>query len=413
MRAVLDEADRLDLADTAELLVSELVTNAVLHAGTEVAVEASVDGTSLRVEVRDGSSHLPSPRAYGRLASTGRGLHLLEALVDQWGVDRDPPGKRIWFELSQDHRPAPTPGESTLVAPGASDSTTEQGGELLRVVLLDVPLLLHAAWQMHAESLLREHLLTRLDEEDAGAELGVHAAIHDAMALLREHIAVPGLGPDPEAVMAGATEPLVSAARVVVPVPAESVANFALLEQSLESAAAEAESGALLTVPMQPELRELRHWLCGQIRAQSAGREPTAWRPDPHLPAPSSPIRDAGDAETSALVAEVAQSAQALIAADDTNRIIALSDAATGLLGYETAEDLVGQRIVTVIPQRYRQAHVAGFTLHLVAGRDPLIGAPVTVPALRADGSEVPIELSISARQLQGRPVFVATMAPV
>jgi hypothetical protein len=67
---------------------------------------------------------------------------------------------------------------------------------------------------------------------------------------------------------------------------------------------------------------------------------------------------------------------------------------------------------VDLIPVRYRQAHLAGFTLHLFAGRSPLLGTPVLVPALRRDGVEIAVKMTLEAWQLDGgRKVFVAELA--
>jgi PAS domain S-box-containing protein len=100
-----------------------------------------------------------------------------------------------------------------------------------------------------------------------------------------------------------------------------------------------------------------------------------------------------------------------MIAADDADRIIAISPAALELLGYDDASQIVGKRLVAIIPPRLRQAHLAGFTLYFSIGRAPLLGRPVTVPALRSDGSELPVELTVRSESLPGgRQVFVAIL---
>jgi len=87
--------------DTAMLLVSEVVTNAVVHAGTSVEVVVCLQGgATLRVEVADGSVQRPTIRHDAMMASTGRGLHLLDALAHRWGVTVRATGKTVWFELS-------------------------------------------------------------------------------------------------------------------------------------------------------------------------------------------------------------------------------------------------------------------------------------------------------------------------
>jgi PAS domain S-box-containing protein len=108
---------------------------------------------------------------------------------------------------------------------------------------------------------------------------------------------------------------------------------------------------------------------------------------------------------------EIAASPHAVIAADDRNRIVAASRSALEMLGYNGGEELVGRRILAVIPARYHQAHLAGFTLHLNVGRSPLLDRPVTVPAVRRDGSEILVELTVTARQAPGgRRMFVAEL---
>jgi anti-sigma regulatory factor (Ser/Thr protein kinase) len=89
-----------ELVDTATLLVSELVTNAVLHARSQSElVLRRTDDRRLRVEISDGSTAAPTRRAYSADAGTGRGMMLVEALAVRWGSELDGDGKRVWFEL--------------------------------------------------------------------------------------------------------------------------------------------------------------------------------------------------------------------------------------------------------------------------------------------------------------------------
>jgi PAS domain S-box-containing protein len=104
----------------------------------------------------------------------------------------------------------------------------------------------------------------------------------------------------------------------------------------------------------------------------------------------------------------------ATVAADEANRIIAVSPAALELLGYDGPDDLVGSRIVAIVPERFRQAHIAGFTMYLLVGRKPLLERPVQVPALRRDGTETDVEMTVRVERVgEGRKVFVATLRPV
>ena len=89
------------LADTARLLVSELVTNAVLHARTDLTLVLRLVREGVRVEVHDGSPLPPVVRRYEDEAMTGRGLSLVDQLAGSWGVERSGDGKAVWFVLAQ------------------------------------------------------------------------------------------------------------------------------------------------------------------------------------------------------------------------------------------------------------------------------------------------------------------------
>ena len=94
------------LADSAVLLVSELVTNAVQHAGPDVSptvLRLEYGGGWLRIEVHDTSPHAPRPRIPDWLDESGFGLMLVDALAAKWGVQQTMQGKAVWAEL--DARP--------------------------------------------------------------------------------------------------------------------------------------------------------------------------------------------------------------------------------------------------------------------------------------------------------------------
>jgi anti-sigma regulatory factor (Ser/Thr protein kinase) len=84
----------------AMVLTSELVTNAVVHARTQVDVRVELDDGRMRVEVADGDPRMPRPVAYAADDLGGRGLYLVEQLASDWGSDRADGGKIVWFTLS-------------------------------------------------------------------------------------------------------------------------------------------------------------------------------------------------------------------------------------------------------------------------------------------------------------------------
>lgn len=96
------------LAD-ARLLVSELVTNAVLHASASARLEIQPRPGAVRIAVHDSSPTVPRIRRRRQGAVSGRGLRLVDVLALRWGVDVEGRGKLVWFDIEAGERPAPDP----------------------------------------------------------------------------------------------------------------------------------------------------------------------------------------------------------------------------------------------------------------------------------------------------------------
>lgn len=407
VREALAGAEHDAWLDAAQLAVSELVTNAVLHTGTVIELRILLEPDRLRVEIGDGSPHPPARRDYSTVSGTGRGLHMVAASVDEWGYYDRHPGKVVWFELR-----APTAAPHDIDDEGV---TLGNGtGPLVAVTMRNVPLLMHAAWQEHASALIREYLLARIE-----ADLDVldrHAQANDAMALLYAQIPEPNLVDDAEEIMATAVEPSVTAREVRLRVPVDSVSNFDALHVLLEDAIALAETGGLLSPPVQPEVRQLRAWMCRQVLDQADGRPPRPWTAPigTHAVVPPDTLDAVGvDHPLGELVAAVAASPLALVAANEHGRIVAASRAALEFLGYAVPGDLVGRRLTCLVPERYRQAHVAGMTLHMTNGRAALVGVAVNVPVLCADDSETLARLTVDVSSGEGHHrLFVGRLEP-
>ena len=88
------------LADNAELMVGELVTNAVRHAHARPVALRLVRGDTLLCEVEDDDQTLPILLGVGPGDEFGRGLRLVSALSREWGASRTGAGKTVWFELT-------------------------------------------------------------------------------------------------------------------------------------------------------------------------------------------------------------------------------------------------------------------------------------------------------------------------
>lgn len=117
------------LAETLILLVSELVTNAVVHTGRPAVLRLCLPGVEasgeavVRLEVADRSGRAPVPRCVDGESTGGRGLALVDGLADRWGWSAEGAGKRIWCELDR------CAGRPEAAAPVCDGSTsTAYGG---------------------------------------------------------------------------------------------------------------------------------------------------------------------------------------------------------------------------------------------------------------------------------------------
>ena len=85
--------------DVVQLLVSEIVGNAIRHAGGALEARVRLLADSVRIGVVDASTELPVMREVSEYSESGRGLHLVDSLSQRWGTDMLHPGKQVWFEI--------------------------------------------------------------------------------------------------------------------------------------------------------------------------------------------------------------------------------------------------------------------------------------------------------------------------
>jgi two-component sensor histidine kinase len=97
-----------DAASTLAVLTSELVTNAVLHARTNLQVGVAREGHHLLVGVGDRGNGDPAQQPTSDTATQGRGLRLIDGLADRWGITRYDGGKTVWFLLNGISGPTPS-----------------------------------------------------------------------------------------------------------------------------------------------------------------------------------------------------------------------------------------------------------------------------------------------------------------
>lgn len=90
--------------DDAQLLVSELVTNAVRHGAPPITVEIECDeSTGLTARISDGDPRLPSLGHAEDQDESGRGVALVDLISDVWGIEPSPDGKGVWFRFNHHH----------------------------------------------------------------------------------------------------------------------------------------------------------------------------------------------------------------------------------------------------------------------------------------------------------------------
>jgi PAS domain S-box-containing protein len=192
-------------------------------------------------------------------------------------------------------------------------------------------------------------------------------------------------------------------------IPADLASGFAAMQDTLDAAEQLATAGRMLVRPGLPEIVAVRDWACEQVTAQLAGVAPSPW-PGADQERFTVTVRDRDlEADVSrADIHAVRDSDRGVVAADEANRIVAVSRRLAALVGWEP-DELVGRRIVTLIPPRLREAHVAGFTRHLTTGEAHVLDVPVTLPVLHKDGSEIQCDFLIQeAPASTHRRIYVA-----
>ncbi len=425
VRRLLDDAGRSDWVDGATLAASELVTNALLHAHSPIEFRVKVFGDHVRVEVRDFNPTLPSARAYDDHATTGRGLELVAAVALAHGVESlGEEGKVVWFcvggeDVANDAAPEQLLAEWSQL--GEFTGTRLPVQDAVAVVLRDMPATLWLAAREHHDALLRElallHAAADAAEHDGSwadlaaadaARFTIGAALDEEVRRARESgaaaVPLPQYHP-------GALPSVPPTMDLTVRVGREQAASFAQLQDALDAGERLANADRLLVRPGLPEIIAVRDWACEQVIAQVAGSPAAPWMgaDDERF----TEVVDSARVPSGWDAGKVTESAVGVIAVDDGNRVIAVSGPLAQVLGW-AAQDLVGRRVVAIVPPRFREAHVAGFSRHLSTGDARALGVALELPVLRADGTEVLCEFLIDSEPTpSGRTVYLAWITPI
>jgi anti-sigma regulatory factor (Ser/Thr protein kinase) len=263
LRVLLTGTRFQDRLDDGELAVSELVTNAVLHGRDPISLRLVHGHHCVRVEVRDGSPVSPSFSMLDPTAVTGRGLMLISAASDRWGVEPESQGKLVWFELLEGGQSDELEADvDALLAAWGDDLAEDPALEQVRVVLTDLDTHLVARAEAHVEGLLRELCLLVADEDlpDETTKVG-RAVLQSAAAMdalrtdLKHQLAV--------AVSAG--QPRVDLSLTLQRDEAEAVRDFL---HAVDEADRLSRAGTLLSTPAPAELSEARRSYLRRLLAQ-------------------------------------------------------------------------------------------------------------------------------------------------
>ena len=431
VRQLLEDAQRDEWTDAATLVVSELVTNSVLHGHSEIELVGRVRADHLRLEVRDANPSLPRARSYDDHATTGRGLALIAAVTQAHGVDSlGEAGKVVWCRIGgEDAAPAHQPGDlrgewDASVEVTRAGAAPVRDPEMQEVVLRDMPATLWLAAREHHDALLRE-LALLLGSQDAAEQTALTAAdlaaadearttISEALAAEVDHARRTGRArvPLPQ-YHPGALPPVPASTDLRLRVHPDRGSVFARLQDVLDEGERLAHVERLLVRPGLPEIVAVRDWACEQVIAQLAGSPPAPW-PGADQERFTGPLSDGSDVRPAGWDDTKVTDAQVgAIAVDDANRIVAVSAPLAAVLGFSAAE-LVGRRVVAIVPPRFREAHVAGFSRHLSTGDARALGVALRLPVLTAAGTEVECHFLIESEPTPaGRVVYVAQITPV
>lgn len=262
-----------------------------------------------------------------------------------------------------------------------------------RLWLRGLPVALFAAYDEHAQGLLREGTLAALHGQPVPFSVAELADAGAAQAALADAVGAPD----------SASEPAHRRDVELVMGP-ECLRRIGVLRGVLDRANSFAAQGGLLMLPELPELTALRNWIGAQIQGQAAGAAAQAWR----LPA-GEPEGASRPLASWPAMAEL-PAGQLWLVGDDSNRIIGASQAALDLLGWEQ-DQLIGRRILAVVPEPFRERHVAAFTRAVLTGEHRLLNQPLEVQVETHDGRSLDVTLTLQQHSgTAGRAVYLARL---
>jgi anti-sigma regulatory factor (Ser/Thr protein kinase) len=273
---LLKDLGRADLVDAAELGVSELVTNAILHGDPPINVRLRGTSAHPRVEVHDHSRRPPETNVEMTdedqlLSTVGRGLGIMSWFAAAWGSDVTPEGKSVWFEptaeMHTDHGPAGNVFDFEAVEELAEE---DQVGEWLTIRLVGMPVQVFAQFRQRYSELRRELRILALAH---GNEYPIARELSEiTVQVEKERRRATGVGKLDEAISRG-----MERVDLEYGVPPSAPATMAKLTAMLDQADAFCHEQRLLVLAASPQEIALQHWYFGEFIRQANGEEPLPW----------------------------------------------------------------------------------------------------------------------------------------
>ncbi|MCW2764736.1 MAG: ATP-binding region, ATPase domain protein, partial [Nocardioides sp.] len=265
--ATCTDIGRTELVECAELAVSELVTNALLHGEPPIQVRVRGTREHPRVEVRDGSTERPAlPITHPEddddlLLTFGRGLSIVARSSEAWGAEIEEDGKIVWFTPAAQF--AEGDGAEGIITGTDEDAATRRVREedLVQIEVLGVPLKTYLGFQRHYRELRREVRLLALAHE---ADYPLAKSLSDLFGSLERHLRE-GIGmPEIEAALAAGE----STAVLHLLTPRDAAQTVERFIRLLDLADEFCRQERLLSLARSPEQQRFQRWFLGELVRQ-------------------------------------------------------------------------------------------------------------------------------------------------
>lgn len=275
IRAACLKLNRPELVEAAEVGISELVANAILHGRGPITVRLRGTASHPRVEVLDGSTEPPVPPALDDvdeddadlLTTFGRGLAMVARSATAWGASIDENGKIVWFEPSPELR---EDGDiEWVIDQDVTDGPENPGEAATLVALLGFDLRLYEALNRQYRELRRElRLLSLAHQADYPLASDLSGMFDD---FERQF---PRTYHDQ---IFRALEQRRASTDLEVPIQPAASSLFVTMGEMFDLADAFCRAERLLAMERTPRQREFHSWLLGEFVRQIAGEEPRRW----------------------------------------------------------------------------------------------------------------------------------------